>query len=80
MEDLAQFEGLGWFIVKNLLAEIDFIVVLEVGGDVVDDPLDIVGWFLQLPYPLVDAGEVVQDGEDERPIDGLAAAGPVLQS
>jgi hypothetical protein len=38
--------GLWGFIVEDLLAEIDAVVALEEGGDVVDDAFEVVGGFL----------------------------------
>lgn len=48
-------------------------------ADIVNNCLQIVGRFLQLPQFLVDAGLVMKGDEDHRAIDGLAAARSILQ-
>ena len=52
---------------------------IQVSVDIIYDGFQVVGRLLELPQFLVDAGLVVQSGDYHRAVDGLSAAGRVLQ-
>ena len=80
MKSDAQSEAFGRLVVEHFFPELRPVLPLQEGSYVIDDALDVVRGLLQLPDALVDAGQVVKNGEDEGAVDRLSAAGSVLES
>lgn len=79
MNEGTQFEVGGGADIENVGVEIHDRRAVDVSVHVVNDGLQIVESLLRLPQPLVDAGFVLQGGDDDPAIDGLATAGCILQ-
>lgn len=65
-----------FFGVRFLLKD----VVLHERIEVIDEGLEVLWTFFQLPYLLVAASLIVEDADDDILIDGLSTAGSVLQN
>lgn len=65
--------------VPDVVVHVDGCGGFEVGVHVVEDGFHVVGGLLEFPEFLVGGGLVLEGDDDEEPVDGLAAAGRVLE-
>jgi hypothetical protein len=63
----------------NFRSEGKLCFAIEKAGDIVDDGLEVIGRFVELPDTLIDAGLIVECSNDQSTINGSATSSSILQ-